>query len=184
MSVCADCGRRMRPKGTRAVDAPGLALLHSRTQCSTCHTRVQRGIPLPGNDYECADCHEWVDTGYPSSGKASRGGLCAQCQRVRTRPTYRGECKVCGVVMVGSTATPGPGERRHNGRGLCTVCYFQVPGRAPRATTPVDSPDPVLTAAVARFARERAARAERKTRADKALAVDYARRLAVRRRAS
>lgn len=56
-------------------------------------------------------------------------GMCQRCyQKSIYRPHPRQvqkTCRVCAVRVVPNSVTPGEGERRHFGRGLCSMCYHR-----------------------------------------------------------
>ena len=38
-------------------------------------------------------------------------------------PTH---CRICSVELIPNGTAPGPGQRRHDGRGLCANCYARA----------------------------------------------------------
>lgn len=185
LSACTHCKRPTRPTKTSKDQYLGTIDRVSLTCCAPCHNRIKHGIPLPGNDYTCAECGKEVSTSYTGHAGVgpSANGLCRDCARVNNRkrkqtrengetPT-RTNCPNCGIVLVRAPHKVEASERRLYRRGMDRKCYEKTLLEDDWIEHPPE---------LAEWEAARRARAAKRLRVADALTVEYARRMALRRK--
>ena len=181
LSACMHCKRPTRPPRATKHEYRGTVDRTSLTCCTPCHSRIKHGIPLPGNDYTCAECNKKVDTSYsgPTGVGPSSDGLCRDCKRLKVRahsktetPTYT-NCTECGATLVRAPHKIGENEKRLYRRNMDRKCYEQMLEDGTWIEHPPE---------LAKWEAARRARAAKRVRVANALTIEYARRMALRRK--
>lgn len=185
LSICEHCKRPTRPPRTPKHQYLGTVDRASLTCCTPCYNRIRQAIPLPGNDYACAECNKEVNTAYSGNkGKGpSSNGLCRDCARTKSRqraqarkngetPTHT-NCANCGATLVRAPHEIGENEKRLYRRGMDRKCYEITLEEEQWIEHPPE---------LAEWEAARRAREAKRLRVADALTVEYARRMALRRK--